>query len=216
MQLELDAVEQREQELVNLRALRDWTDGSRAAIEAGVGMGVEEKMQRLGRVLQDVLSMSKPGGQFTRLREEFDSWLTHVPQRWLSQDTAAHESGRGTEEGEEEEFTQGLDEAWSARADILARRLLSHRRALEMMGPAMTGSSLCRVLIGCGSMMEGSLEDVEVMRRIERQMMSCQRRWIARTAAATLQQAQVESAEDVGVADATGEAGPRRGIWQTS
>jgi hypothetical protein len=171
---ERDGIEKR-----NVAALLGWC--SRDARGDAGALGLAEKLQSLGQVLDGVWAFSEPGGRYSRVVEAFDVWA-----RQMTDIMAMRKRGHADELVRETEvlFVSDLDARWKDECPGLARKLEAWRRMLEEMGSAPDEpdegpkSSLPRVLEGCASLVTDMLTELEIMQEMEKESRRTEDDWI--------------------------------------
>lgn len=191
---EVREVEQQGRESRNLRALRKWAD------EESRGLGVEEKVSSLSGSVQGILDLTEEGGTCASLQEVFALWVAQVRHVWTSREQADTDA----DDFEEDlAFVEALDDVWEGQAEASVRKLVALQRELRLLGSAEAGSSLQQVLSSCKALVDETLEEVRLMRAIQRSVVESERCWVKATLASIADGA--EGKVDHAV---------RKGLWQ--
>ncbi|KAI9817856.1 MAG: hypothetical protein M1827_000975 [Pycnora praestabilis] len=163
---DLTTAESRMQERLNLLALRDWND--RAA-----EYGLAQRMNLLGPVIQEIWTSTDHGGKLACVAKDFDRWTVTVTDIWRIRDSDTFEQAGDLK------FIDSLGGTWKAEISTLSRRMTSCLRNLEELGEPLEGSSLAAMAAGFKEIAEDTLEELDVMRAIEQEVMGREREWIA-------------------------------------
>lgn len=170
---ELKALEGELEEEDNVRGLVKWG-------EMGGGRGLEERVQVLDAVLSGVWAMGEPGGRFTKVVRRWERWVGGVEAVVAKR----KEGGRGGLKGllgGGEVWVGEMDGQWREDCKALERRLDEMRKGLRgvtVEEGEIEGCVLGRVLKACEALVDGMLEELEVMGRIEREVKSEEMRWV--------------------------------------
>ena len=178
---------------VNLLALTSWCqDYSK--------LQLAEKAQVLSQIIQDVQSMTDPGGKYTRVVEVFEQWFA-----WSSRLLHSREERQMPAE-QEVEFVEDLGDGWKAELAVLERKLASMAREFSRLGPAREGSSLAFTLKSFGEMICSMQDEVASMRTIETQILTQEQVWVA----GLIDKLTSDISSDL----ISSEASLRKGVWQ--
>ncbi|KAK4456269.1 hypothetical protein QBC34DRAFT_454065 [Podospora aff. communis PSN243] len=169
---EVTRLERRVEEARNAQALVDWAGRD--------GKGLEEKIQTLDAVLGTLWALGEPGGRYVKVVRRFEKWIGKVEET-----VTRRERVGGLEElvGAGEEVLVGeMDAGWKEEVRGLGRRLeevMRGLRGLEVQeGEGEEESSLGRIVRGCGVLVRGMLEELDVMEVIEREVARDEMRWV--------------------------------------
>lgn len=163
---ELVALEEAQHGRTNALALKAWADG-------GVpGWGLEEKVQVLDEAITGLWSMGESGGKYGRIVRRFEKWMHGVMEI-----RSAREEGRLVDDGEVM-FVEEIDGNWRDDCRVQARKLEGWWDKLVDLGEVEVKSSLATAVEGCRTLVRGMLDELEVIRRIERDVMGSEQEWI--------------------------------------
>ena len=167
--LELETVEKQEDARLNLYALKEWADTPIGTID------LEERLQLLGPLITEVVTVTERGGKFANIRLDFERWVSWTKEIWTSRDlsTVADHAPRGLC------FVEDLGSSWTTQTEALSRRLLTHQRDVLIVGDVFDGSSLSNVISYCRSIIEGTLAELDLMRCIQKQIVVREQKWVA-------------------------------------
>jgi len=73
---------------------------------------------------------------------------------------------------------EGLGDAWKVESEALMRKLAALKRDVDALVAPDGGSTVAAVLDACRCLLEDALEEVRVMRVIERGVVDREARWI--------------------------------------
>ncbi|KAF2132209.1 hypothetical protein P153DRAFT_285091 [Dothidotthia symphoricarpi CBS 119687] len=154
------------QEQNNLRALLEWSAATSSA-------GLPAHMQSLSGPLHDLPSLVAPGGRLHRLAADFEHWLS-----WVQDVRSARKSPLGSPNASVS--LAGLGDEWTAEAAALARKLTSFARDLEglMTPPPAPGSSIACIVLACSELLDGLLDELQTMQKIEAQVVGREKNWV--------------------------------------
>jgi hypothetical protein len=168
---ELVELEDREGERGVGRTLKLWDAGAGAG-----GFGLEDRVQILDSVLSGAWKISEPGGRYIRVVKRFERWLNGV---WDILEARKQEKGWvGSDEKGEVMFVEELDGEWKDELQIVGRKLEGWRDQLGLLGEVRGKNSLAIVVHGVGGLVNGMLEEVKTMERVERDVMYREEEWI--------------------------------------
>ncbi|KAK8158236.1 hypothetical protein BC567DRAFT_235177 [Phyllosticta citribraziliensis] len=137
------------QELVNLQALQEWSSGS-------ANLGLAENVQLLGPVLNELRALTDSGGRYTRLVQEFESWVANVEAVWSQREAK-----------QSFEVADGLGEEWKLEVNSLIRKVSLLAREMERIVEPRSGSSIAAMVHLCRSLIKGMTKELQTMRRVE-------------------------------------------------
>ncbi|KZM19781.1 uncharacterized protein EKO05_0004397 [Ascochyta rabiei] len=150
------------QEQKNLEALLEWT-GDRSSAS------LVEHIQILSGPLHELPSLVQTGGRFQRLVAAFEQWVS-----WLEEVRSARESRTEAGLGS----IEGLGDAWKAENASLVRKLTSFARDLNGLSQPAAGSSIASIVFSCKTLLQGLLEELEVMQTIEASVLLKEKEWV--------------------------------------
>lgn len=185
--------EQDAQEHLNLLALTAWCQDYS-------NLQLAEKAQVLSQTIQDVQTMTDPGGKFTRVVAVFEKWF-----EWSSRPLQSREE-RQLVTGQEAEFIQDLGDGWKAELAVLERRLASTAREFGRLGPAREGSSLALVLTSLRKMITAMQDEIASIRITETQILTQEQAWVTGLLD--------DLTSDINSDLISSEASLRKGVWQ--
>lgn len=149
----------------NLRALRDWTSGQ-------THCSLTEHIQILSGPLQELPSLVDSEGRFGRLIEQFETWIM-----WADEVSAARlleaEMNRPSLES-----VEALGDSWKAENAALTRKLTSYSSDLGRLTQPASGSSIAIVVASCQQLVDGLLNELQIMRKIELDIVAREQTWV--------------------------------------
>jgi hypothetical protein len=160
--------EHQTQRRVNYQALQDWADGSK------YGHGLEERLQILGPLLQDVLSMTDSRGRYSKVVDEFEEWWTRSHS--IKNARARASSALGS--NGDLDFIEELSPHWKSETDSFSRKLSVQSQQLEDVGQAIEGSSLATILDNLRNYVRSMLEELALLRTFENDALVAERAFI--------------------------------------
>ncbi|KAK4175225.1 hypothetical protein QBC36DRAFT_379515 [Triangularia setosa] len=165
-------LENRSVESKAVKELLDWGKGRG---------GLEERVRVLDEVLGSIWALTEPythnhkGGRYIRLVKQFERWLNGAEQILSSR-------ARGETEGEE--LIAGIGQDWKEEIGSLSRKIHSIRQDLygvleghETKGDG-DGKNLRRVLTGTRELVEGMVQEVEIMEVVEGEVREREMEWV--------------------------------------
>ncbi|OBT90248.1 hypothetical protein VE02_01295 [Pseudogymnoascus sp. 03VT05] len=162
----LVAQEEAQHGKINALALKVWADSGMP------GWGLEEKIQVLDEVVTGVWGMGESGGKYARIVRRFERWMHTVVD--IHQ---GRERGHLLE-GDEVMFIEDIDGSWGDDCRVQARKLEEWRDKLADLGEVEVKSSLATAVEGYTTLVRGMLEELDTMRRIEKEVMMSEQVWI--------------------------------------
>ena len=187
--------ERQMQQRLNYLALQEWADGSK------FGHGLEERMQILGPLLQEVLSVTDIRGRYTKVIDEFEDWSVRTQSVTKTRDAAGSISDGNTIL----EFVEELSPHWKSETNSLSRKLSLQSQQLEDIGHAIKGSSLATILDNLQKYVRSMLEELALIQTFEHDTLVAERHHIE----AMMSSLNLEN-EDHNIPKS------RRGIWDVS
>lgn len=173
----INGVEQEQRRLANLTALEAWCPDP---------VLLTENLHILGRVHAEVRSLTDEDGRYAELVAVLEAWV---------------EDAEGVFANARVGFVERLPEIWRSTHASLALRLRAMQRDLASLPPPPqneeTPSAVGKILRHCTSIVAEMLKEMEVMTKLEREILQCeQARLNEAVNALSLQNEQQES--DVG------------------
>jgi hypothetical protein len=150
------------QEQKNLQALLEWTGDKSSA-------SLVEHVQVLSGPLHELPSLVQTGGRFQRLVGAFEQWVTWVEEVQSARHNRT-EAGLGS--------LEGLGDAWKGENAALMRKLTSFARDLDGLSQPAAGSSISSIVDSCKKLLEGLLEELQIMQTIETDVVSKEKEWV--------------------------------------
>ncbi|KAF1838791.1 hypothetical protein BDW02DRAFT_337750 [Decorospora gaudefroyi] len=145
-------------EQTNLQSLLDWTPSNAA---------LAHHIQTLSTPLDQLPSLVEPGGRLHRLESDFERWLSSIQTL-----RSAREDAGST--------IEPLGSAWKAENEALTRKITALAGALDTLAPSPPGSSIEAVGSACTQLLGGMLEELELMRKIETDVVASEKVWVDR------------------------------------
>ncbi|MCJ1389278.1 hypothetical protein MMC18_002134 [Xylographa bjoerkii] len=153
------------QEQVNASAIIAWGSGTE-------NLPIGSKIQKLSRILTDVVDVSHPSGQYTCLLDSFEHWYSNsIGIRQLR-------GGRVSIHPRVERTLEGIGDGWKAEADNLKSKLLVSQEELVFLGEAHPRSDLTRCLDALLGMLTTMLEEIDVIQAIETRFLHEEENWL--------------------------------------
>jgi hypothetical protein len=152
------------QEQKNIRALRDWSTGSASC-------SLAEYAQILSGPLQELPSLVESDGRFWRLMEDFERWMVWV-------DEVLRLRRESIDQVPDLSTVEALGDAWKAENAALTRKLTSYSRDLQRLSQPAQESSIAVIVSACRCLVDGILEELHVMRRIEDDVLAREKEWV--------------------------------------
>ncbi|KAI9740628.1 MAG: hypothetical protein M1818_004592 [Claussenomyces sp. TS43310] len=195
----------------NAVAFREWQD-IRVA-----GWGLDEKVQALDQVLTGVWKVGEAGGRFSRLVRRFERWLANVQdileaRRHQQDEEASVLEASSRSSRPEPVFIEALEPAWKEECAGFRRNLSGWQNTLRHLGSPVEArsSSLAATVLGCRALVDGMLEQLVVMQRVEAAVGRRERDWIDAMCDAVASEDAVEDANAAG----GGGSIPVGGAWR--
>jgi hypothetical protein len=123
-------------------------------------------------VITGMWSMGESGGKYARIVRRFERWMHTVVDIHHGR-----EKGRLLD-GDEVMLIEEIDGSWGDDCRVQARKLEEWRDKLADLGEVEVKSSLATTLGGCRALIKGMLEELDIMRRIEKEVMISEQDWI--------------------------------------
>jgi hypothetical protein len=152
------------QEQKNLQSLLDWSAG-------GSSTGLVEHIQILSEPLHELPSLVESGGRLQRLVGEFEHWVS-----WVQEIQSARQGLTGDKDGSG--TIEGLGGPWKAENAALTRKLTLLSRDLGRLAQPAPGSSIACIVEACASILLGILEELQIMQKIEAEVVMKEKRWV--------------------------------------
>ncbi|KAI9675789.1 MAG: hypothetical protein M1829_003214 [Trizodia sp. TS-e1964] len=157
----LRIIEQRDQEQKNLRAVREWALNKRE-------LGLAEKVQLLGLLIQEINTTSSTGGKFIRVLREFERWVANVEETW-------HVRSLKIPDKAELDIIASLDSTWRSEIAGLMRRAEQNLKDIAVLGPALEESGIATLLDRCKLAAESMVAELKRMEQVENIVMQRER-----------------------------------------
>ncbi|KAI9858603.1 MAG: hypothetical protein M1813_007408 [Trichoglossum hirsutum] len=200
------ALEREMQAQLNLRALKEFSH------ESGTRRGLGERIQTLGSVIPEIVNITGAGGKYARLVRGFERWIEWTEQIWEARD----HDGRELNSRGELDFVQSLGDGWRDETASLSRKLGLWLQELDGVGSSFAGSSLSLVLTHCRCLTEGMMQELEVMRGLEREIVARESRWVSEKVAEISAETDAEFVQADSVLPEKGRktSTSKQGIWK--
>ena len=156
------------QEQINALAFIAW--GS-----ATDGLTIEHKVLLLSSILSEVWDLSEPNGKYSCLLESFEHWHTRA-RRVLQLQRQPHGSHTGLVSSME-----GIGDGWKADVALLQSRIYMFHEQIKALGEVQHQSDLARCLSGISSMLSNMREELDLVQRIEGQVVLQGQTWIEKS-----------------------------------
>jgi hypothetical protein len=146
----------------NVDALQQWGVG-----DSGL---LAENVQLLAGVVTEVSQLVEPDGRLQGILDIFEEWIKYVSTIWDTR-YASHSPA-------DVEFIEGLGEPWRAEVRALTRQLAGMGRVLEGLEKPKEGSSLRALVDGSTHLINGSLEELKVVLKLEGEAVKREKLWV--------------------------------------
>lgn len=164
----LTAREAEFQEQVNASAFIAWGSGTD-------GLTIEHKVLVLSSILCEVWDLSEPNGQYSCLLESVEHWHTRAC-RILQLQTQPNANERGLVSSME-----GIGDGWKAEVAILQSKIRRCHEQIRALGEVQPHSDLARCLGALSLMLSNMMEELDLVQRIEDQMVFHAQSWIKKS-----------------------------------
>lgn len=204
------AEERNDQRWVNCQALSHWFEKIKKSLNRE---DVTEQIQMLSHVIQEVADLTgSRGGRYTQAVQTFEDWFRKVEQIKRARNPKNNESEEeALLTAEEVDFIDPLDRAWKQEIDLLNAKLelcLRQLQVLDIIGEDATGypenSALVRIAEGHRALLTSMIEELNVMRTIEADVVGSERAWLSQV---------TDRLQPVDDDEQTKNDGLRTGIW---
>ncbi|KAL2007944.1 hypothetical protein VTN00DRAFT_7926 [Thermoascus crustaceus] len=204
------AEERNHQRQVNCQALSHWFEKIKKSLNRE---DVTEQIQMLSHVIQEVADLTDSrGGRYTKAVQIFEDWFQKVEQIKRARNPKNHESEKeALLTAEEVDFIDPLDRSWKQEIDLLNAKLelcLRQLQVLDIIGEDATGypenSALVRIAEGHRALLASMIEELNVMRTIEADVVGSERAWLSQV---------TDRLQPVDDDEQTKNDGSRTGIW---
>lgn len=165
------------QEQKNLQALIEWSTGNPSA-------GLIEYIQVLSGPLHELPSLVEPGGRYHRIIDDFERWMLWVEETQSSRRSAANTSGNSVS-------IESLGDSWKAETAAMTRKVTSYARDLEILDQPTPGSSIAIIVDTCRALLQGIVEELQVMQAIEADIVGKEKDWVEARLQAIAQDVQI-------------------------
>jgi len=186
---ELQRLERDRHAAINYPALAAWSRSTEFA----------ERIQILSRTLQEISSLLEGGSKYERVIGVFEAWFAGAQRIRNSR------CGPSREEEAELEFVESIGDGWKADVAYWERKLMASARELLQLGEPREGSRIARVVALLRGTVDGMVEELAVVKGIERDVVLAEARWVNEEVA--------KMAWDVGDDAAALDSLTRHGIW---
>lgn len=163
--VELDTRIKSQQASKNHSALIAWCD-------AMSRLELAEKLQLLSRNAFETSTLSEPGGRFMRVLDSFERWFSRAHRIRKSRKLPPGSVGCGLE------FIESIGDDWKLEVATLEMKLASYSRELRNVVMPRADSNLACFLLLFQNFVGNLLEELDVIRGIERDVMAEETRWI--------------------------------------
>lgn len=180
--------EQERRRLANVATLESW---------CAEPVLLAEHLQTLSRVTSDLRSHTEPGSRYTEMIDTFEKWATDAESVLLDDESPAN-------------FIEALPDSWRATHTALSLKLRSIQRDIGTLPPIPPNGepdvtpSLQILLENCSSLVDGILKELELMTKLQKEVLQRGKERIDEEIAAL-----------VGSADATGDKENWVPAWQS-
>lgn len=164
----LTAKEGEFQEQINASAFIAWGSGTD-------GLTVEHKVLVLSSILSEVWDLSEPNGKYSCLLESFEHWHTGAC-RVLELQRQPNGSHTGLVSSME-----GIGDGWKAEVALLQPRIHMFHEQIRALGEVQPQSDLARCLSGISSMLSNMMEELDLVQRIEGQVVLQGQTWMKKS-----------------------------------
>lgn len=163
--VELDLRVKSEQASKNHAALVAWCD-------AMSRLELAEKLQLLSHSVLDISTLLEPGGRFMCVLDSFERWFSRVRHIRKSRKMSSGSVGWGLE------FIESIEDDWKLEVATLEMKLASYSRELRNVVMPPADSNLACFLLSFQKFVGNLLEELDVIRGIERDVMAEEATWI--------------------------------------
>lgn len=163
--VELDHRIKSQQASKNHSALVAWCD-------AMSRLELAEKLQLLSHNAFETYNLLEPGGRFMRVLDSFERWFSRAHRIRKSRKMPSGSVGWGLE------FIESIGDDWKLEMATLEMKLTSYSRELRNVVMPPADSNLGCFLLLFQSFVGNLLEELDVIRGIERDVMAEETRWI--------------------------------------
>lgn len=166
--VELAGIIRSRQASANHSALMAWC-GDMSKIE------LAEKLQLLSHSTLEISALVGSGGRYTRVLGSFDPWFAKACRIRGSRKTPLNTVGQ------ELEFIEGIGDDWKDEVSSLEMEVASYSRELRSVSMPHENSSLARFLLLFHRLVNNLVDELDVIRGIERDLMAEETLWIEGT-----------------------------------
>lgn len=156
------------QEQVNAWAFIAWGSGTD-------GLTIEHKVLVLSGILSEVWDLSEPNGKYSCLLESFEHWHARA-SRVLQLQKQPDVSQTGLVSSME-----GIGDGWKAEVALLQSKVHSFHEQIGVLGEVQPQSDLARCLVSLSSVLSNMMEELDLVQRIEGQMVLQGQTWIKKS-----------------------------------
>lgn len=163
--VELDLRIKSQQASKNQSALVAWCD-------AMSRLELAEKLQLLSHNILDTSTLLEPGGRFTRVLDSFERWFSRAHPIRNSRRLLPGSVAWGLE------FIESIGDDWKLEVATLEMKLASYSRELRNVVMPPADSNLACFLLSFQKLVGNHLEELDVIRGIERDLVAEETAWI--------------------------------------
>lgn len=178
--------EQQVQLQCNVAALRDW---GVTLDESDLGStAADEYLQILCNGVTETTRLTVPGGSVEQILSSARQWMMEVEQVWAarrSSGASLMDSGYGPS-ATPTVFLENSNTSWIGDIQSIQRRLVSLQKDLDLLPPALAGSSLARIKDGFHNSIRLIRENLQVVAEAHAMMDTAEQNWIDEYAAALI------------------------------
>ncbi|MCJ1243117.1 hypothetical protein MMC30_000314 [Trapelia coarctata] len=156
------------QEQVNASAFIAWGSGTD-------GLTIEHKVLVLSSILSDVWDLSEPNGKYSCLLESFEHWHSRACRVLQLQ---RQPNGNQTSLVSSME---GIGDGWKAEVALLQSKIRTFHEQIRALGEVQPQSDLARCLGSLSSMLSNMMEELDLVQRIEGQVVLQGQTWIKKS-----------------------------------
>ena len=163
--VEIAAIAQEQQGLLNAIALAEWGSGVPSIL-------IGERVSSLSKNIAELEAMIEPEGRFGKVRQTWEIWFA-------TSDGVRDERKRSDSiQKKSLVLVEGIGDGWKAEAMVLERELGYVQRELSQLTDGRVGSGLGKLLQLGKSLVKGLLEELDVMQWIEAEVKREDEQWI--------------------------------------
>ena len=141
----------------NASALLDWCNANSAP--------VEQQTARLSRILSETMELSSPQSDYNALVQAFEHWYASIAELQKRRNRRTLNSRRTAQ------VVEGLGDWWHAEAQRLQGRVVAMACELLELGESEADCTLTRCIAAIGGALDNTLQELELLRGIEKDVM---------------------------------------------